>query len=567
MLENFLCICKFSMKTVAGHLMKRMRLSQAVKSLQLFPGRCVSTFNKHFKMLKGEVDTKNQQYIKGLEHSMTLKQQIQSILSKVKSGGGEKAIHRHTIVNKKIFVRERLKMLFDEDCEFLEIGALAGLRMNYGDVPAAGLVLGIGKIHGKWGIVAANDGTVKGGAMFPVTVAKMLRAQRLALQNFLPTVYLVDSGGGFLTHQAELFPDQDHGGRVFRNEAVLASRGIPQISVVCGPCTAGGAYCPTMTQEAIIVKGIGTLYLGGPPLVKAAIQEEVTEEELGGADLHCRLSGCLDYYAENEEEALSVCRDIFLTLNMENIQTDKSYSQPVFSVEELPGLAGQKSIAKDDLYKILARLLDGSVFQEFKEQYGSNLITGFGNIHGFLVGILANCGPVSSADALKGSHFIQLCNHREIPLVFLQNFASQDFPESGLEKGLVLKDRANMIAAHACATVPKITINMGGSVGDHDFIMCGWSFEPNFLFSWPSAQTHSNYHRETGNSMDDGKKATDPFLQSTSAFSRSANMLQDGIIFPEDTRQVLGTCLEIACVGYRRSRMKKVQTTSAVLRM
>lgn len=552
------------MKTFAVHIMQRMRLSWTIK-----PKRCVSTFNKHFKMLKGEVDTQNHEFVKGLQHSSTLKQLIQSILSKVRSGGGEKAIHRHTVVNKKIFVRERIKMLFDQDCEYMEIGALAGLRMNYGDVPAAGVVLGIGKIHGKWGIVAANDGTVKGGSMFPITVAKMLRAQRLAFQNFLPTIYLVDSGGGFLVYQAELFPDQDHGGRIFRNEAILSSRGIPQIAVVCGPCTAGGAYCPTMTQEAIIVKGIGTLYLGGPPLVKAAIQEVITEEDLGGADLHCRLSGCLDYYAENEEEALSICRDIFLTLNTENIQIDKSYSEPVFSVEELAGIAGQKFITKNDLYKILARLLDGSMFQEFKEKYGSNLITGFGNIHGYLVGILANCGPVSSADALKGSHFIQLCSLREIPLIFLQNFYTQDFPESGLEKGLILKDRANMIASHACATVPKITINIGGSMGDHDFLMCGWSFEPNFLFSWPSAHTYSNYlsHMEAKNSKDEGEKATDPFLQSTSAFYRSANMLQDGIIFPEDTRQVLGTCLEIACIGYRRSRAEKAQTSHAVLRM
>ncbi|NXF03380.1 MCCB carboxylase, partial [Smithornis capensis] len=472
------------------------------------------------------------------------------LLERVRKGGGEDAIQRHTRRNKKLFVRERLRLLLDEE-DFLELSPLAGLHMPYGDVPGAGCLTGIGKICGVWCVFLASDATVKGGTIFPIGVKKQLRAQEIALENRLLSVHLVDSGGAFLPLQAELFPDKLHGGRIFYNEAIMESMGIPQVAVVCGSCVAGGAYVPTMAEESVIIDNIGTLFLAGPPLVKAATGEYVSPEDLGGAKLHSQVSGCADHFAASEEEAYECIRSVISTLNWEPLpQGDTEHDSPLYSAEELLGLAPQHYGCTLPVKLILSRVVDGSRFQEFKANYGTTLVTGFGHVKGHLLGIVANNGELSHDAALKGTHFVQLCGQRGIPILFLQNTAPQPAEPMSISQAHSkrLKAQASMMAVVACAAVPKITIIIGGSYGSESYVMCGRSFSPNFLFLWPNARVAlvDSRHLSTVPWAGDSDCADESELEQlkakleeeSTAFYSSARLWDDGIILPQNTRKV-----------------------------
>ncbi|NXY43086.1 MCCB carboxylase, partial [Ceuthmochares aereus] len=473
------------------------------------------------------------------------------LLEMVSKGGGEKAILHHTQRNKKLFVRERLKLLFDDE-SFLELSLLAGLRMPYGDVPAAGCFTGIAKICGIWCVVIAIDATVKGGTMYPIGVKKQLRAQEIAMQNRLVTVYLVDSGGAFLPLQSELFPDKSHGGRVFYNQAIMSAMGIPQLAVVCGSCVAGGAYIPTMSEETSIVDKIGTLFLAGPPLVKAATGEHVSAEDLGGAKLHSEVSGCCDHFASSEKEAYEYIRNVISTLNYYPLpEKAMEYDSPLYSSDELLGLAPQDYSCSLPVKLILSRLIDGSRFQEFKANYGTTLVTGFGHVEGYLVGIVANNGELSHDASLKGSHFVQLCSQRSIPILFFQNIAPHTTVPTSISQthSNRLKAQASMMAAVACAPVPKITIVIGGCYGSESYAMCGRSFSPNFLFLWPNARValvdsrHFSTVPQAGDNDCTGdeselKHLKEKLEEESSAFYSSARLWDDGIILPQNTRKV-----------------------------
>uniref|UniRef100_A0A8C9U8D4 methylcrotonoyl-CoA carboxylase n=1 Tax=Scleropages formosus TaxID=113540 RepID=A0A8C9U8D4_SCLFO len=454
---------------------------------------------------------------------------------KVQKGGGESAIARHTQRNKKLVVRDRLRLLLDEEgC--LELSPFAGLGLPYGDIPSAGCVTGIGKISGLWCVFIANDATVKGGTAYPISVKKQLRAQEVAIQNRLPCVYLVDSGGAFLPLQSEIFPDKNQGGRSFYNEAIMSAMRIPQVAVVCGSCTAGGAYIPTMAEEAVIVHKIGTIFLGGPPLVKAATGEEVSPEDLGGAQLHAEVSGCVDHFAVMEEEAYQCTRNIISTLNYD-LPEDRELSveQPLHSEEELKGLAPKDYNHSLDVRLILSRLTDGSKFQEFKARYGTTLVTGFAKIEGHLVGFVANNGELRYEAALKGSHFIQLCDQRHIPIVFLQNTPPCPSNTNGL------KAQSSMMAAVACASIPKITVIIGGCHGADSYAMCGRAFDPNFLFLWPNARVSLVAPGYSGTLTHDEEEITainERLEEESSAFFSSGRLWDDGVILPQETRKV-----------------------------
>ncbi|XP_072129944.1 biotin-dependent 3-methylcrotonyl-coenzyme A carboxylase beta1 subunit isoform X2 [Mobula birostris] len=480
------------------------------------------------------------------------------LMKRVQKGGDEKAILRHTKKNKKLLVRERLRLLLDTE-EILELSPFAGMGMPYGDIPAAGCLTGIGKVSGIWCVFIANDATVKGGTLYPVTVKKQLRAQDIAIQNGLPCIYLVDSGGAFLPLQAEIFPDENHGGRTFYNEAIMSAAGIPQVAVVCGSCTAGGAYVPTMAEETVIVDKIGTIFLAGPPLVKAATGEDTSPEELGGATLHAKFSGCIDHFAATEEEAYKCTRNIIAGLNFvlpTNMPTD--FEEPLYAAEELNGLAPKDYAHTLNIELILSRLTDGSKFLEFKALYGTTLVTGFAQIKGHLVGIVANNGELTHNASLKGSHFVQLCDQRGIPIIFLQNIRPNVSITGTIPKAEdvtnQLKAQGSMIASVACASVPKITIVIGGCYGGESFAMCGRSFDPNFLFLWPNARIGlvnssycSKFLENDGEIPDEGqwKIMKEKLEVESSAFHSSSRIWDDGVILPADTRTIIGRCLNI----------------------
>ncbi|XP_037625428.1 methylcrotonoyl-coenzyme A carboxylase 2 isoform X1 [Sebastes umbrosus] len=489
---------------------------------------------------------------------------------KVRKGGGENAIARHTQRNRKLLVRDRLRLLLDDE-DFLELSPFAGLGLPYGDVPSAGCMTGIGRINGLWCVFIAQDATVKGGTSYPITVKKTLRAQEVAIQNRLPCVYLVDSGGAFLPLQSEIFPDKNQGGRLFYNEAIMSAMKIPQVSVVCGSCTAGGAYLPTMAEESVMVHRIGTLFLAGPPLVKAATGEEVTPEDLGGATVHAEVSGCVDHFARDEKEAYYFTRNIVSTLNFqlpegeeedeEMMRKKKAEEEPLYSSEELLGLAPKSYNYSLDVKMVVSRLTDASRFQEFKARYGTTLITGFAKIHGHLVGIVANNGELLYQAALKGSHFVQLCDQRDIPLIFLQNTtpaAAQTLSTTQAEMDSNrLKAQGSMMSAVACATVPKITVVIGGCHGADSYAMCGRAFDPSFLFLWPNARVSMTAPGHAGSLLpsdseqdEDLKKKQEDKLnkrleEESSAFFSSGRLWDDGVILPQDTRKVLRDCLDI----------------------
>ncbi|XP_069498033.1 probable methylcrotonoyl-CoA carboxylase beta chain, mitochondrial isoform X2 [Ambystoma mexicanum] len=481
------------------------------------------------------------------------------LYEKIRKGGGEKAIVRHTQRNKKLLVRERLQMILDDEA-FLELSPLAGLGLPYGDVPSSGCLTGVGKICGVWCVFIANDATIKGGTSYPISVKKFLRAQDIAMQNCLPTVYLVDSAGAFLPLQAELFPDKFHGGRTFYNVATMSAMKIPQVAVVCGSCTAGGAYIPTMAEETVIIDKIGTIFLAGPPLVKAATGENVSAENLGGGKLHASVSGCVDHFAPSERDAYNCVRNIISTLNIGVFPEEiMDYDDPLYDAQELAGLAPQDYSHTLDIKLILSRLVDGSKFQEFKAEYGTSLVTGFSHLEGHLVGIVASNGELTEVAALKGSHFVQLCNQRNIPILFLQNTPSCAAITSHLSKAEEhtnrLKAHASMMAAVACASVPKITLVVGGCYGGESYAMCGRSFDPNFLFLWPNAriaimdseEIELHAQKEGGGSTTESqlKHLKKMLEEESSAFYSTARLWDDGVILPQDSRLVIAQCLRI----------------------
>lgn len=482
-------------------------------------------------------------------------------------GGNETARERHKS-HGKLLPRERLAELIDPGCPFLELSQHAGFNLYEDELPAGGLITGIGRISGQECMIIVNDATVKGGTYYPITIRKHLRAQEIALENHLPCVYLVDSGGAFLPKQDEVFPDYNHFGRIFYNQARLSALNIPQIAVVMGSCTAGGAYVPAMADESIMVKNQATIFLGGPPLVKAATGEVISAEALGGADVHCKQSGVADHYAENDTHALAIARRVISNLNRRRY-TFPGYippQEPLYKAEELYGLISADPRKPFDIKEILARILDASAFDEFKPLYGTTLVCGFAHIHGFPVGIIANNGILFSESALKGTHFIELCCQRGIPLVFLQNITGF-MVGSKYEASGIAKNGAKMVTAVSCANVPKFTVIVGGSFGAGNYAMCGRAYDPRFLWMWPNARISVMGGEQAANVM--GQITREKIEKSGKTWSSeeeeafkapireqyetqghpyyaSARLWTDGIIDPIDTRRVLGLALSVS---------------------
>jgi acetyl-CoA carboxylase carboxyltransferase component len=488
-------------------------------------------------------------------------------IARAREGGGALYVQRHREQG-KLPVRERIDRLLDAGSPFLEFSPLAATGMYGDEAPGAGIVTGIGRVMSREVLIVANDATVKGGTYYPITVKKHVRAQQIALDNCLPCIYLVDSGGAFLPLQAEVFPDRDHFGRIFFNQARMSAKGIPQIAVVMGSCTAGGAYVPAMSDETIIVKGTGTIFLGGPPLVKAATGEEVTAEDLGGADVHTRFSGVADYLAETDEHALQLCRTVVSTLNSAKPSPADVTppEEPQYDPAELYGIVSADPRKPYDVREVIARLVDGSRFDEFKERYGTTLVTGFARLYGFLVGLVANNGVLFSESALKATHFIQLCNLRGIPLVFLQNITGfivgQQYERAG-----IAKDGAKMVHAVANSVVPKFTVVIGGSFGAGNYAMCGRAYEPRLLWMWPNARISvmgalqaasvlTTIKRDqlarSGQSLtaEDEQAIRQPILDQYehegSPYYSTARLWDDGILDPVKTREALALGLSAA---------------------
>lgn len=487
--------------------------------------------------------------------------------ARIDQGGGERARARH-VSRGKLLPRERIDALIDPGTAFLEIGRFAAVGQYDDAVPAAGLIAGVGVVHGHDCMIVCNDATVKGGTYYPVTVKKHLRAQAIAEQNLLPCLYLVDSGGANLPEQDEVFPDREHFGRIFFNQASMSALGIPQIAVVMGSCTAGGAYVPAMSDQTIIVREQGTIFLAGPPLVKAATGEIVSAEELGGGDTHTRLSGVADHLADDDAHALLLARDIVLGLNrVKPVSVVMAEPElPLHDADELLGLVPVDTKKPFDISEVIARIVDGSRFDAFKPRYGETLITGFAHIHGMPVGILANNGVLFSASALKGAHFVELCCHRRIPLVFLQNITGFMVGREA-EAGGIAKDGAKLVMAVSNAAVPKITMIVGGSYGAGNYGMCGRAYDPRFLWSWPNARIsvmggeqaadvlasvrQAGVERGGGSWSADERDAfrqpyVDQFERQSRALYASSRLWDDGIIDPRDSRDVLGLSLSIA---------------------
>jgi acetyl-CoA carboxylase carboxyltransferase component len=465
--------------------------------------------------------------------------------AKVAEGGGMEAVERHR-TRGKMLARERVEALLDPGSSFLELNALAAWDLYEGEAPGAGILTGIGVIDGRECVVVANDATVKGGTYYPLTVKKHLRAQEVAQQNRLPCIYLVDSGGAYLPLQDEVFPDRDHFGRIFFNQATMSAQGIPQVAAVMGSCTAGGAYVPAMSDETIIVKGTGTIFLGGPPLVKAATGEEVSAEELGGADVHARVSGVADHYAVSDEHALALTREIVANLGGSRPVLPweaEAPEEPLHDPADLHGILPEDFSKGYDVREVLARLVDGSRFHEFKALYGETLVCGFGHIEGFPVGILANNGVLFSESALKGAHFIQLACKRRVPLVFLQNITGfmvgKDYEARG-----IAKDGAKLVTAVACAQVPKFTVIVGGSFGAGNYGMCGRAYSPRQLWMWPNARISVMGGEQAATVLTTVGRA-DPdeirakYEREGNPYYSTARLWDDGIIDPVDTRRVL----------------------------
>jgi acetyl-CoA carboxylase carboxyltransferase component len=517
--------------------------------------------------LRSHVDINSAEFRANRDRMQALVAEYRARLDQVRLGGGAKYLARHR-EHGKLPVRERIEGLIDPGSAFLELSPLAAWEMYDGDAPSAGIVTGIGRVSGRDVLIVANDATVKGGTYYPLTVKKHLRAQEVALHNHLPCVYLVDSGGAFLPMQADVFPDRDHFGRIFFNQARMSAEGIPQIAVVMGSCTAGGAYVPAMSDETIIVKGTGTIFLGGPPLVKAATGEEVTAEDLGGADVHTRLSGVADYLAEDDAHALEQARIIVSTLNSrKQLPADMtSPEDPAFDPSELYGIVNLDLRKAYDVREVIARIVDGSRFDEFKERYAATVVCGFARLHGFLVGIIANNGVLFSESALKATHFIELCNMRGVPLIFLQNITGFMVGKQ-YERGGIAKDGAKMVHAVANSVVPKFTVVIGGSFGAGNYGMCGRAYEPRLLWMWPNARIsvmggeqaagvlttvkREQMAREGQAMTPDAESAIrQPILEKYdtegSPYYSTARLWDDGILDPAQTRSALALGLSAA---------------------
>jgi 3-methylcrotonyl-CoA carboxylase beta subunit len=493
-----------------------------------------------------------------------LVEDLRQKVAAIEKGGGEKAMARH-LARGKLSPRQRIELLVDPGTPFLELSQLAAYHVYNEDVPAAGLITGIGRIEGRECVIVVNDATVKGGTYYPLTVKKHLRAQEIALQNRLPCIYLVDSGGANLPRQDEVFPDREHFGRIFFNQATMSAAGIPQIAAVMGSCTAGGAYVPAMSDEAIIVRNQGTIFLGGPPLVKAATGEEVSAEDLGGADVHARRSGVADHYAQNDIHALALCRRAVAHLNRpKTLALDiRAPVEPSFDIAELAGVIPADAKKPYDVREVIARLVDGSNFDEFKQLYGTTLVCGFARLWGYPVGIIANNGILFSESALKGAHFIELCGQRGIPLIFLQNITGFMVGRK-YEAGGIAKDGAKMVTAVATAQVPKLTLIIGGSFGAGNYGMCGRAYGPRFLWMWPNARISvmggeqaasvlaqvKKDNMKTPWSADEEEAFKAPiraqYERQGHPYYASARLWDDGIIAPEDSRRVLGLGLSAA---------------------
>lgn len=491
--------------------------------------------------------------------------ELRKNVSVIVKGGDEKAISRH-ISKGKMLARDRIDNLIDPGSPFLELSQLAAWKV-YDDenVPAAGIITGIGRVMGTECMIFANDATVKGGTYYPITVKKQLRAQEIAKENYLPCIYLVDSGGANLPRQAEVFPDITHFGRTFYNQATMSSMNIPQIAIVMGSCTAGGAYVPAMSDESIIVRKQGTIFLAGPPLVKAATGEEISAEDLGGGDLHCRKSGVTDYIAQDDLHALHLARRIVRNLNREKKPEVKiqQYEEPIHPLDDIYGIVGDNLMKSYDIREVIARIVDGSKFDEFKALYGETLITGFATLYGYPIGIIGNNGVLFSESALKGTHFIEICCQRKIPLLFLQNITGFMVGKEAEADGIA-KHGAKMVTAVACARVPKLTLIIGGSYGAGNYGMCGRAYSPRFLYMWPNARisvmggeqaanvlvqiTKDQYQREGKTlSAEAEKKMKEPIIErfeiEGNPYYASARIWDDGIIDPIDSRRILGLSL------------------------
>jgi len=505
---------------------------------------------------KTQLDPQSDEFKENQSFHRSLLERHHKLSKDLEVGGGADLRMKHESRG-KLFVRDRVHRLMDAGSPFLEIGKFAAHDLYEGSAPGAGMVTGVGRVSGQEVMIIANDATVKGGTYFPMTVKKHLRAQEIALENNLACLYLVDSGGAFLPMQAEVFPDRDHFGRIFYNQARMSSKGIPQLSVVMGSCTAGGAYVPAMSDEVIMVKNQATIFLGGPPLVKAATGEDVDAETLGGADVHTRTSGVSDYMAANDEEALKLARQLVSQLNRKKrIGLDvKKPREPEYSAEEILGILPKDLRTPFDIRELIARIFDGSEFEEFKPLYGSSLVCAFTYLHGYPVGVIANNGILFSESALKGCHFIELCAQRKIPLVFLQNITGF-MVGTKYEAGGIAKDGAKLVSAVSNANVPKITLVVGGSFGAGNYGMCGRAFQPRFMFMWPNSKISvmggeqaahvlwSVKNKDTKESEKEFKaKISEKYESEGSAYYSSARLWDDGIISPIETRQILALAL------------------------
>ncbi|WP_275100385.1 carboxyl transferase domain-containing protein [Sedimenticola hydrogenitrophicus] len=533
-------------------------------------------------VINSSINRKSEQYRENQAAMQALLADLREKVDGIAKGGGERALEKH-LQRGKLLPRERIRVLLDTGSPFLELSQFAAYGMYNNEVPAAGVITGIGRICGQECMIIANDATVKGGSYFPMTVKKHIRAQEIARENRLPCVYLVDSGGANLPTQDEVFPDREHFGRIFYNQANMSAQGIPQIAVVMGSCTAGGAYVPAMSDESIIVRGQGTIFLGGPPLVKAATGEVVTAEELGGADVHSRISGVTDHYALNDAHALGLARRVVNTLNRDKRPgvTLREPVEPRYPKEDIYGIVPTDLRKPFDIREVIARVVDGSELDEFKKLYGTTLICGFAHIHGYPVGIIANNGILFSESAQKGAHFVELCAQRGIPLVFLQNITGFMVGKK-YEAGGIAKDGAKMVTAVACAKVPKFTIIVGGSFGAGNYAMCGRAYGARFLWMWPNARVSVMGGEQAANVLGQIKRdaleargeswATedeeafkapirDQYEYQGHPYYASARLWDDGIIDPAETRTVLGLGLSAAL------NAPVEQTTFGIFRM
>lgn len=515
--------------------------------------------------LPTRIDRNSEDFIRSTEFNLNLVKVLKEKINEVKQGGGEKYVVRHR-GRGKLLARERITEICDPGTPFLEFSSLAANGLYDSRAHSAGIITGIGVVHGKECLFVANDATVKGGSYYPLTVKKHIRAQEIADENNLTCIYLVDSGGAFLPMQDEVFPDKGHFGRIFRNQAILSSKGISQVAAVLGSCTAGGAYIPAMSDESIIVKGNGTIFLAGPPLVKSATGEEVTAENLGGADLHTRESGVADHFAEDEPEALRMVRNVVENLNIKpkhRLDVEPS-EEPNHDINDLMGIIPDDNRTPYDVREVISRIVDGSRFHEFKQRYGNTLVCGFAKIHGYPVGIVANNGILFSESSLKGAHFVELCGQRGIPLVFLQNITGFMVGRDA-ESGGIAKDGAKLVTAVSCVPVPKFTVIIGGSHGAGNYGMCGRAYDPRFVFMWPNSRIsvmggpqaadvlatvkQDQRERENLSPMSDyeldnlRKPILEKYETEGSPYYSTARLWDDGIIDPRDTRDILGLCI------------------------